>query len=145
MVVQPLYQVDPLRRQLTDDRLISLLKALEYLRLEVAPKLDHIPLQVVSAFLYVATHNECHKQQIEQVFGLSVAAGSRCTDFLCEQNRLGKPGLGLITKEVDPTNRRRQVLRLTAKGSKAYERIVSILNEKPTDYVGGRFGVHPQT
>lgn len=135
--------MDPLRKQLKDDRLITLLKALEYLRLEIAPDLDHIPLQVVNVFLYVATHDECHKQQVEQTFGLSVAAGSRCTDFLCEKNRLGKPGLGLITKEVDPTNRRRQVLCLTAKGGKAYERILSILNEKPTDYVGGRFGVHP--
>jgi len=128
--------VDPLRKQLTDDRLINLLKALEYLRTEVAPKMDHIPLQVVSAFLYVATHNECHKQQIEQVFGLSVAAGSRCTDFLCEENRLGKDGLGLITKEVDPSNRRRQVLRLTQKGKKTADRLFSILNEQTTDYLG---------
>lgn len=128
--------MDPLRKQLTDDRLINLLKALEYLRTEVAPKMDHIPLQVVSAFLYVATHNECHKQQIEQVFGLSVAAGSRCTDFLCEENRLGKDGLGLITKEVDPSNRRRQVLRLTQKGKKTADRLFSILNEQTTDYLG---------
>lgn len=128
--------MDPLRKQLTDDRLINLLKALEYLRTEVAPKMDHIPLQVVSAFLYVATHNECHKQQIEQVFGLSVAAGSRCTDFLCEENRLGKDGLGLITKEVDPSNRRRQVLSLTVKGHKTAERIISILNDKTTDFLG---------
>ena len=128
--------MDPLRKQLTDDRLINLLKALEYLRTEVAPKMDHIPLQVVSAFLYVASHNECHKQQIEQVFGLSVAAGSRCTDFLCEENRLGKDGLGLITKEVDPTNRRRQVLRLTQKGKKTADRLFSILNEQTTDYLG---------
>ena len=130
------YPVDPLRKQLTDDRLINLLKALEYLRTEVAPKMDHIPLQVVSAFLYVATHNECHKQQIEQVFGLSVAAGSRCTDFMCEENRLGKDGLGLITKEVDPSNRRRQVLRLTQKGKKTADRLFSILNEQTTDYLG---------
>jgi DNA-binding MarR family transcriptional regulator len=128
--------VDPLRKQLTDDRLINLLKALEYLRTEVAPKMDHIPLQVVSAFLYVATHDECHKQQIEQVFGLSVAAGSRCTDFLCEENRLGKDGLGLITKEVDPSNRRRQVLSLTVKGHKTAERIIAILNDKTTDFLG---------
>ena len=128
--------MDPLRKQLTDDRLINLLKALEYLRTEVAPKMDHIPLQVVSAFLYVATHNECHKQQIEQVFGLSVAAGSRCTDFLCEENRLGKDGLGLITKEVDKSNRRRQVLRLTQKGKKTADRLFSILNEQTTDYLG---------
>lgn len=128
--------MDPLRKQLTDDRLINLLKALEYLRTEVAPKMDHIPLQVVSAFLYVATHDECHKQQIEQVFGLSVAAGSRCTDFLCEENRLGKDGLGLITKEVDPSNRRRQVLSLTVKGHKTAERIISILNDKTTDFLG---------
>ena len=128
--------MDPLRKQLTDDRLINLLKALEYLRTEVAPKMDHIPLQVVSAFLYVATHDECHKQQIEQVFGLSVAAGSRCTDFLCEKNRLGKDGLGLITKEVDPSNRRRQVLSLTVKGHKTAERIISILNDKTTDFLG---------
>ena len=98
--------------------------------------MDHIPLQVVSAFLYVATHDECHKQQIEQVFGLSVAAGSRCTDFLCEENRLGKDGLGLITKEVDPSNRRRQVLSLTVKGHKTAERIISILNDKTTDFLG---------
>lgn len=135
-MVQNPYPVDPLRKQLTDDRLINLLKALEYLRTEVAPKMDHIPLQVVSAFLYVATHNECHKQQIEQVFGLSVAAGSRCTDFLCEENRLGKDGLGLITKEVDPSNRRRQVLRLTQKGKKTADRLFSILNEQTTDYLG---------
>ena len=135
-MVQNPYPVDPLRKQLTDDRLINLLKALEYLRTEVAPKMDHIPLQVVSAFLYVASHNECHKQQIEQVFGLSVAAGSRCTDFLCEENRLGKDGLGLITKEVDPTNRRRQVLRLTQKGKKTADRLFSILNEQTTDYLG---------
>ena len=128
--------MDPLRKQLTDDRLINLLKALEYLRTEVAPKMDHIPLQVVSAFLYVATHDDCHKQQIEQVFGLSVAAGSRCTDFLCEENRLGKDGLGLITKEVDPSNRRRQVLSLTVKGHKTAERIISILNDKTTDFLG---------
>lgn len=128
--------MDPLRKQLTDDRLINLLKALEYLRTEVAPKMDHIPLQVVSAFLYVATHDECHKQQIEQVFGLSVAAGSRCTDFLCEENRLGKDGLGLITKEVDPSNRRRQVLSLTVKGHKTAERIIAILNDKTTDFLG---------
>ena len=135
-MVQNPYPVDPLRKQLTDDRLINLLKALEYLRTEVAPKMDHIPLQVVSGFLYVATHNECHKQQIEQVFGLSVAAGSRCTDFLCEENRLGKDGLGLITKEVDPSNRRRQVLRLTQKGKKTADRLFSILNEQTTDYLG---------
>ena len=135
-MVQNPFPVDPLRKQLTDDRLINLLKALEYLRTEVAPELDHIPLQVVSTFLYVATHNDCHKQQIEQVFGLSVASGSRCTDFLCEKNRVGKDGLGLITKEVDPSNRRRQVLSLTVKGHKTAERIISILNDKTTDFLG---------
>jgi len=72
---------------------------------------------VTSCFLYVASHDGCHKQAIEQDLGLSTASSSRNTDIL-STGRIGRGagGLGLIIKEEDKTNRRRQLLRLSPLG-----------------------------
>jgi DNA-binding MarR family transcriptional regulator len=75
-----------------------------------------IPGQLVSAFLYIASHNPCHKQALEQDLGFAVASSSRTTDWLSDHHRLGKKGLGLIKKYPDPLNRRRVVLALSPKG-----------------------------
>ena len=74
------------------------------------------PGQVVVAFLYVASHNRCHKQALEQALQLSTASASRITDYLSPQHRLGKPGLDLVTKVRDPGDARRLELHLTRKG-----------------------------
>ena len=58
---------------------------------------------------------------------MHASAVSRNTDWLSEKHRLNKPGLNLITKEVDPFNRRRQILRLTPKGEKLARKLRSIL------------------
>ncbi|MFZ9570001.1 MAG: hypothetical protein ACO28M_09195, partial [Vulcanococcus sp.] len=64
---------DPLKRQLTDPALAQFMNAFELLR-----KMDRqIPGQLVSAFLYVASHNPCHKQAMEEDLGIKVASGSR--------------------------------------------------------------------
>ena len=76
-----------------------------------------MPGQVACTFFYVASHEGCHKQALEQELGMTTASSSRNTDLL-SKGRVGRGavGLGLITKEVDETNRRRQVLKLTSLG-----------------------------
>lgn len=76
-----------------------------------------MPGQVTCSFLYIASHDGCHKQALEEELGLSTASASRNTDIL-SRGRIGRGagGLGLITKEVDPTNKRRQTLKLTPLG-----------------------------
>lgn len=104
--------MDPIQKKVTDSRLATLAKAFDNLRL-----LDReVPGQVVSAFLYIASHDGCHQQAVLEELGLETASSSRVTDWLSDYHRLGKPGMGLITKTTDPTNRRRKILRLTPKG-----------------------------
>ena len=75
-----------------------------------------IPAQVVCTYLYVATHDGCHSQAMMEDLELTAASASRNTDWLTKRHRLGKPGLDLIVKEVDQSNRRRVCLKLTPKG-----------------------------
>ena len=104
--------MDPLRNQLTDPQLEPLLEVINVLR-----KLDReMPAQVLATLFYVATHDDCHKQALEEELEFTAASGSRNSDWLSDKHRLGKPGLGLITKSVDPSNRRRTTLKLTPKG-----------------------------
>lgn len=115
--------MDPLRRQTTDPSLKGLAEVIDLLRL-----MDReVPAQVVATFLYVAMHDNCHKAALEEDLGLSTASGSRNTDWLTKQHRLNKPGLDLIIKEVDPTNRRRTTLRLSPKGHALIKRIKDAL------------------
>lgn len=86
-----------------------------------------VPAQVLATFFYVAAHNNCHKQAVEEDLQFSTAAGSRCTDKLTDQSWINKPGLDLIIKEKDPANRRRQQLRLSLKGRALIHQIEEIL------------------
>jgi DNA-binding MarR family transcriptional regulator len=115
--------MDPLRRQITNAQMERLLQVIETIRV-----LDReMPAQVVATLLYVASHNDCHKPALEQDLNFSTASGSRNTDWLSKQHRLRKPGLDLITKEVDPTNKRRTTLKLTPKGEQLIHKITQIL------------------
>lgn len=115
--------MDPLRRQLTDPSLKGLAEVVDLLRL-----MDReVPAQVVATFLYVAMHDGCHKSALEEDLGMTTASGSRNTSWLTKHHRLKKPGLDLITKEVDPTNRRRTILRLSPKGQALINRIKDAL------------------
>ena len=103
---------DPLRRLVTDDNAYRLMSAFELLRL-----MDReIPGQLVSAFFYIASHNPCHKLAMEEDLSFSSASSSRCCDWLSDLHRVGKPGLGLIIKYDDPSNRRRVMCKLSPKG-----------------------------
>jgi len=116
--------MDPLRRQITDPSAERLLQA--FLLFQEIDR--ELPVQVVLTFLYVAARDRCHKPALEQDLGLTTASGSRNTDWLTKHHRLNKPGLDLITKEVDPTNKRRTILRLTPKGEALIKRLNSLLD-----------------
>lgn len=121
--------MDPLKKQVTDDSVVRLVDILQEFR-----KLDYeVPAQVILCFVFVASHNPCHSEVLCHELGLTRAAVSRNTDWLSDKHRLGKPGLNLINKEVDETNRRRMILSLTTKGKLMLKSIRDKLNELPTD------------
>ena len=77
-------------------------------------KLDNtqqVPLQSMAVFWYVATYQNCSKKDIEDHFKMSKASTSRITDYISRYHRLGKPGLGLISKEQDPNDKRKTLLK----------------------------------
>ena len=110
-------------REITDIDIAKLAQAIEHFR-----TLDkEIPAQVIATFLYVASHDDCNKVDLEKALAFSTASGSRNTDWLSAYHRLNKPGLGLIIKYRDPNNRRRQVLQLSAKGRILVQELKQIL------------------
>ena len=110
-------------RVVTDYQMAKLAKAIEHFR-----TFDkEIPAQVIATFLYVASHDDCFKGDLEKALAFSTASGSRNTDYLSDFHRLNKPGLGLIAKYRDQTNRRRQILKLTPKGRILVKQLKDIL------------------
>ena len=100
-------------------------------------KLDdsqQVPLQSMAVFWYVATYQNCSKKDIEDHFKMSKASASRMTDYISRYHRLGKPGLGLISKEQDPKDKRRTILKLTRKGKDLVEKSFSTLYEDVKDF-----------
>lgn len=115
--------MDPLRRQLTDPDIERLLKVINLIRM-----FDReMPAQVLATLFYVAAHENCHKQAMEEDLHFTTASSSRNTDWLSKFHRLNKPGLNLIIKEADPFNKRRQVLRLSPKGEQLIDEIKGLL------------------
>ena len=95
-------------------------------------KLDssqEVPLQAMAIFWYVATYQNCSKKDIEEYFKMSKASASRMTDYISRYHRLGKAGLGLISKEQDPKDKRRTLLKLTRKGKDLIEKSFNTLYE----------------
>lgn len=118
-------QVNPLQKTLTCAQMDRILRVNDLLRLLDE---DITPI-AVSCFLFIASRDGCHKQAMEEYLDLSTSTGSRNTDFLSPVHRLGKPGLNLIEKTQDPTNRRRSILTLTEKGRRLTTQIKRILDE----------------
>lgn len=61
--------------------------------------------------------------------GLAQSSISRCTDWLSDYHRLGKPGMGLIVKKTDPMDRRVRRLYLTPKGQLVKQQIEDLLSD----------------
>ena len=75
-----------------------------------------MPLPVLMCFLYIASHDGCNNQDIAKATGMTPAAVSRNTDWLCAKRSLTELGMNLITKRTDPCNKRLKTLQLTQLG-----------------------------
>ena len=118
--------LDPLKRLETDAKLSSLLQVWEIIR----TKHREIPAQAVTVLLYVASHNPCHKQSIEEDQDLTTSSCSRMIDLLNKgsgRDGVQTPGLALIEKYSDPSNGRRFLLRLTPEGEDLVDQIKDTL------------------
>ena len=116
--------MDPLRRVCTSEDVAKLLAAIERLRILD----DEMPAQLLSTFLYVASHNGCHSLALKEDLDMTAASTSRNTDWLSGVHRSNPArGLNLITKEVDPSNRRRHILKLTPQGKKLAKDLMETL------------------
>ena len=122
--------MDPLRREITNNQLLPLLQAIEAIRVE-DPEMTST---VISVFLYVASHEGCHKQAIEEDLGISTSNSSRAADWLLNKKTLRKSGnVGLITKEKDPSNNRRITFKLTDKGKGLARKLMDTIYSQASD------------
>lgn len=119
----------PLLRKRTDPLMYRLMKVEQIFRLAD----QEVPAQLVLVFCYIASHNPCHLTAIMEDCKLSSNSVSRNTDWLSRTHRLGKPGMELIIKEVDPVDARKKIVRLTPKGELIAAQIKSILFEDLID------------
>ena len=120
--------MDNLSREVTDKQIERVLKVFKELRLQKR----EMSAQELATLFYIASHNNCHKQALEEDLNFSTASGSRNTDKLSKTHRLPNvQGLDLIVKEVnlDEPTPRRQRLRLTKKGEDLIKHIKQILYE----------------
>ncbi len=127
--------LNPLQRRLTDTTIEKLAKAIELIRtFDKTHGSNELSIHVIACFLYIASRDGAHKQALEEDLPfMTRASSSRNTDWLSKWHRQllpsgrRKPGLGLIKKEVDISDKRRSVLSLTPKGKELITQIKDIL------------------
>ena len=113
-------------RTTTDLEMNKLLKAMELFRSHD----PEMPAQVISVFLYIASHDDCSKVQLQDKdVGLNMpsASASRNTDWLSHKHRLGKSGLNWVIKYRDPTDLRKQIMKLSPQGVLLVKQLRDIL------------------
>lgn len=115
---------EPLKKQITDQRMLKLLRALEL----VSMFDKEMPMQALLSLMYVSSHDGCHKQALEEEYGFASASCSRNLDRLSKRNVLtGRDGADLIRKRHDPVNGRRIYLELTPTGDALVKKIKEVL------------------
>lgn len=78
--------------------------------------LREFPMQLASMFFYIASHDGCLQQELEEACSQSNSAVSRNVDWLGAMNRRGEPGLGFVRREKDHIDGKRWRVWLTPKG-----------------------------
>jgi DNA-binding MarR family transcriptional regulator len=88
-----------------------------------------VPGQVVAMFLYIASHNPCHKMAVEEDLEFTTASASRNLKWLTIKKSNGKPGMNLVETTLETDGSRRLLCHLTTKGKVFIDQILSILND----------------
>tara|TARA_E500000331_G_scaffold355012_1_gene409480 strand:- start:46 stop:672 length:627 start_codon:yes stop_codon:yes gene_type:complete len=127
--------LNPLQRRVTDPTIEQLGDVIELIRTFDEPHgSNELSIHVIACFLYIASRDGAHKQALEEDLPfITRASSSRNTDWLSKWHRQllpsgkRKPGLGLIKKEPDISDKRRSTLTLTKKGEELIEQVKQIL------------------
>src|SRR5690606_26063331 len=98
----------------------SLLKELR----ELDPEM---PLQMATTFILVASSPGITMKDLSPQLGFSQASCSRNIAALSKVHRHNKPGHGLVYAIEDPVERRRKIVKLTARGEKLAARLRHII------------------
>ena len=101
----------------------NLLKIIEEMR-----KFDsQLEAQAISVFFYVASKggkDGVAMQSISEDLDIAQSSVSRNCYKLADVNRHRKSGIGLLQTFEDPMERRRKLVRLTAKGKRVYNTLL---------------------
>lgn len=88
-------------------------------------------IQTAYIFLMVAQVPSIYQRELATRVDLTSSSLSRAISTLDKWSWLKKPGLHLVSSEVDLMDRRQRIIKLTKKGQDLYRKLMQIENDKP--------------
>ena len=116
----------PDKKSIERPALYRMYMAFEVLR----AKEREFPAQLVSTFLYIASHNGCRQEDLMEGTSMSSSSVSRNVTWLGPRHRLGREGLKLVYREIDPEDPKRYRIYLSRKGEQMATLLENTLEEK---------------
>lgn len=87
-----------------------------------------MPLQQVALFLEIAIREGQSLNELQHRIGMANSSTSRGVTSLSTRVMQGREGLGLVSNDPDPTERRRNLHNLTPKGESLARHCVEVLS-----------------
>jgi len=106
------------------DRLIEVLETFRALD-------PDMPIQYALSFLTLARHEGLSMRELADRLGIAQSSASRNVAALSEWQSFRRPGHDLVRAEEDPRERRRKIVRLTAKGRALADRLAALVAGRP--------------
>lgn len=88
---------------------------------------EHMPAQTLSVFIAIAQNNGITVSEIGVKTNLTSSSASRNVQALSDWHWLKRPGLGLVSTEVDLMDTRRKIVKLKPKGEQLAKQLACIL------------------
>jgi DNA-binding MarR family transcriptional regulator len=88
---------------------------------------DSMPVQTLAVLIEVAKTPTISVSELASKVGIAQSSASRNVAALSDWHWLKKPGLGLVVTDLDPMDQRKKFVRLTPKGQKLVDNIVTIM------------------